>query len=216
MKQIFTNKEVIYLKKIYPHTRTDIIAKKMNRNIYSIYRKAAAIGVKKSEEFLSSPECGRLYNGHTRGVATQFKKGHISHNKGVKMSSEVREKVKHTFFKKGHKPHNTKYDRCITIRKDTKSGILYFYIRIKEGEWELLHRVIWEKKNGKVPKGFNIVFKDGDQSKVEIDNLEKISDSELLKRNSIRRYPLDLQRLIQIKGALLRQINNLNKIKENE
>ncbi|MCX8018915.1 MAG: HNH endonuclease [Chitinophagaceae bacterium] len=111
-----------------------------------------------------------------------FRKGMAPANKGKKMSPELKQRVAHTFFQKGHKPHNTKYDGCITLRKKW-NGKQYYFIRIGEKKWELLHRHIWELNYGAIPKGMNVVFKDGNPLNVQLDNLELIIKSENLKRN---------------------------------
>lgn len=199
------------IRELYPDTRTDIIAKKLNRTIVSVYSRAHMLGLKKSPEFLKTPVCGILYPGHTRGKITQFKKGHTPANKGKKMSNELREKVKHTWYPKGHKPHNTLSDNDITIRQNYKRNTKYKYIRISKGNWELLARNNWEAKNGPVPKGFNVILKDGDSLNCEYDNLELISNAELLNRNSIHNYPPELAKTILLRGAVNRQINKLTK-----
>lgn len=208
----YTQVEIDYIKEHYPHIRTDLIAKKLNRSLTSVYNKAHSLGLKKTAEFLASPESGILVKGHTRGKSTQFKKGQIPPNKGHKMSPELYEKCKHTMFKKGNLPGNTLKDGEITIRKN-KLGTPYFHIRLSLGKWEYLHRVLWEKENGTIPKGFNVSFKDGNTANCKIENLELISNAELMNKNSLYNYPKDLQRLIRVKGALQRQIN---KIKDNE
>jgi hypothetical protein len=208
----FTEKEIQYLKDHYSDIRSDIIAKKFNRPISSVYNKAYSLGLTKSEEFLASPESGMFIKGSTIGKEFRFKKGHISANKGKKMSPELYKKCKPTMFKKGHLPHNTKQDGEISIRH-FNTGSPYFYIRLSLGNWKELHRFLWEKVNEPIPKGYNVVFKDGNQANCEIKNLELISDAELMQRNTLHNYPKDLQNLIQIKGALQRQIN---KIIENE
>ena len=145
------------------------------------------------------------------GKDTRFKKGNVPHNKGKKMPPELYAKASRTMFKKGHKPHNTRKDGDISLRGD-KSGRAYKYIRISEANWQLLHRVVWEYHNGKIPKGHNVIFKDGNTMNCNIENLELVSNAENMKRNSfMNNYPEDIQKLIQLKGALNRQINKRRK-----
>jgi len=195
-RHIWTQKEIDTLKQLYPNTRTDIIASNLGLEIYKVYGKANALGLKKSEQFLLSPDCGRLYKGHVKGYNTRFKKGQIPQNKGKKMSPEQYEKCSKTMFKKGNKPHNTKFDGCLSIRRDKRTNRAYLYIRLSEGKWDEYHRYLWEKENGKIPEGFKLVFKDGNTSNMAIDNLELVSDQELMRRNTIHRYPDDLKSAI--------------------
>lgn len=58
----------------------------------------------------------------------------------------------------------------------------------------------------KIPKGHNIIFKDGDTLNCNIDNLECISDKELMQRNSINNLPEYLREIISIKSRITKQI----------
>lgn len=111
-----------------------------------------------------------------------FKKGHVPANKGKKMPKHVYQKAKPTMFKKGNKPANTKKKGDISIRKDSK-GRPYKYIKVSDGNWPLLHRYLWKKHHGAIPKGHIVVFKDGDSLNCTIDNLELITKAENVRRN---------------------------------
>ena len=127
---------------------------------------------------------------------SRFTKGHETFNKGKKqedyMSEEALRKVRATYFKKGNEPHNTKYDGAIAIRKENDKDHYYKWIRLSKSKWELLHRVIWEKENGKIPEGNVVVFKDGDSMNCTIENLEMITRIELMLRNSKAQYPEEI------------------------
>ena len=45
----------------------------------------------------------------------------------------------------------------------------------KNGETVYLHRLIWEKTNGPMPKGFYIIFVDGNKKNIDIKNLQCIA-----------------------------------------
>lgn len=208
----WTIEEIDYLKKNYPDKLSKDVAEKLNRSLCSVYTQAQLLGLKKSKEFMDSEKSGRKNVLAEGGKPYRYPKGHTPFNKGLKqeqyLNQESIEKTSKTRFRKGHKPHNTKHDGAISVRKDN-TGVSYLYIRVEEGKWELLHRKIWEQHYGTIPKGYNIVFKDGDQSNVSIDNLEMVSNKDLMLRNSVQRYPEDLRRLIQVSGALNRQINKV-------
>lgn len=208
IRNIFTPEENELIRTLYPDNRTDFIAKKLNRTVRSIYMQASNLGLKKSKEFLASPESGILTKGTQLGKATQFIKGHVPANKGVVMSPELREKVKHTWWTKGNKPHNTKADGVITTRTNKASGIKYKYIRIDEGHWEDLKRYMWEKANGSIPSGFNVVFKAENTGVYKLDNFELISNAELLERNTLIQWPLELQQVIKLNNKLKKQIHH--------
>jgi hypothetical protein len=167
---------------------------------------AAKRGVYKSEAWKNSTNCGK------------FRKGAVPVNKGVKMTADKYNKCKATMFKKGNKPHNI---NSIGHKRVSKDG----YVYVKTGEsklnsnYELLHRVVWQKYNGDIPKGYNVQFKDGNRQNCDIDNLYLISRAEQLRNeNSLHaRLPKEIAELIQIKGAINRQINKQLKAQtENE
>lgn len=118
------------------------------------------------------------------GLCCKFKKGYLPYNKGVKMSDELKAKVSATWFKKGHLPHNTAPLGTETI--DKKDG----YIRVKVNntrnkhiDWKYKHHIVWEEHYGKVPKGCNIIFLDGNKQNVNIDNLACVTNNELCRLN---------------------------------
>lgn len=112
----------------------------------------------------------------TSGVDCRFKKGQVSHNKGKKMPDYIYEKAKATMFKKGDVPLNKK---PIGSERITKDG--YTEIKVAEpNKWDLKHRIIWEKINGKISKGYALVFADSNKQNFGLDNLILVSRAELL------------------------------------
>ncbi len=87
----------------------------------------------------------------------------------------------------------------------------YLYSKIKDGVWELTHRLEWIKHNGEIPYGYIVVFKDKNRMNVAIDNLECISLQENMKRNSIQRYPLEVQDCMKLLSKLNKKINSYGK-----
>lgn len=208
----WTANEHELLKIIYPDNKAEDIAKFFNTSISSIHNQAHRLGLKKSETFIST--MGKLSANHPNVKATWYKKGHTPANKGRKqtefMSAEAIEKTAKTRFKKGHIPKNHKE---VGYERENREG----YIEIKVSEpnvFKLKHRLIWEQHNGKIPKGYNIQFKDGNRKNCDIENLYLISRRNQIRENYHDRYPEEIKKMIQIKGVLQRQINK--KIKSNE
>ncbi|HAD79044.1 MAG TPA: hypothetical protein DCF99_06070 [Flavobacteriaceae bacterium] len=136
-----------------------------------------------------------------------YKKGEKPWNTGKKLTEEQRQKIEHTWFKKGNIPGNAKKDGEEVIRKDSK-GREYWLIKVPEKtKLTEKHKWLWEKHNGKIPKGNNVVFINGNTLDCRIENLECITDAELMERNSVQRFPKDLRDIILLKGKLTRQIN---------
>jgi len=125
-----------------------------------------------------------------------IKKGNTPFNKGLKQSDymckESINKTKATRFVKGRKPHNTKQAGDIVAIKDSYNGTYYKYIKIKDNDWVLYHRYLWEKVNGSIPKDYILVFKDKNTDNVVIENLELITRSESMLRNSAHNYPIEI------------------------
>lgn len=118
------------------------------------------------------------------GLCHKFKKGHLPANKGAKMSDELKAKVSATWFKKGHLPHNTAPLGTETI--DKKDGYIRVKVnntRNKDVDWKYKHHIVWEEHYGKVPKGCNIIFLDGNKQNVNIDNLACVTNNELCRLN---------------------------------
>ena len=116
-------------------------------------------------------------NGLKNGVNGRFKKGNIPQNKGVK--GHCSKGCEKGWFKKGHKPLNYKPVGSERINVDG-----YIEIKVKDpNKWQLKHRYIWEKHNGKIPKDMILIFKDNNKLNVCLDNLILISRAENMEIN---------------------------------
>jgi|SRR5690606_37756245 len=124
----------------------------------------------------------------------------------------VKAKIAHTFFTKGHKPHNTKTDLYVSARYHRRDKRWYLYIREGLGKWELLHRHMYRKFVGEIPKNYVVAFKDGNSLNCITSNLELLSMKENMERNSVHRYPEEVKDIIRTKGLLTRLINKRSKI----
>jgi hypothetical protein len=194
---------------LYPHHSSKYIAELLGVSITKVYNTAWAANVKKSAEYMLTPESGRIIE---PSVANQFKPGHTPHNKGKQISAEIYEKVAPTMFKRGNKPHNTKPNGTINVRAD-KSGRLYQYIKIKDCQWELLQRYVWTQANGEIPPGSVVIFLDGNYLNCDISNLQVISRKENMARNTIQRYPAELQEVMKLTCKLKRKTNGKQQTK---
>ena len=209
MKKLWTEPELIILKKEYPTTQSILIAKKLNRSLGSIYSQAKLQNLKKTEEFNRSESSGRMKDGEF-GKASRFQKNHVSFNTGKKwddfMTIQGKANSLRTTFKKGHLPKNTLHDGMITTRTDSKTKRTYKFIRIALGKWQMLHVYNWEQVNGKLPKDKILAFK-GSTDDCSLDNLILITRAENMKRNSIQRYPEEIKQTIRVLTKLKKTIN---------
>lgn len=194
-----------------------------------IYLKSIVLGrsTKECTDLLNSQfgtnfTCGQIKNykcnHHIKsGLTGHFPKGHIPANKGKKMPKEIYDKAKRTMFKSGQKPKNTD---PIGTEKLFSDG--YVYVKIDEQpkapkmvNWKQKHKLIWERKNGPIPKGHKIIFADQDRSNFDINNLVLVSDAELLIMNK-KGLIYDNKDLTKVGASVAKVINKTNKLKKEE
>lgn len=78
-------------------------------------------------------------------------------------------------FQKGHIPVTKK---PIGYERITPEG--YTWVKVAEPDiFRAKHRVIYEQHHGPIPKGYKVIFADGDRSNFEIDNLVLVNNAEL-------------------------------------
>lgn len=156
-------------------------------------------------------ELGLQYIVDQKAIESRFKKGHIPPNTGKKledfMSPENLAKFKANQFKKDSIPHNAKKD-FEEVKRYGKNGKVYILIKVP-GQRKLIlkNRFVWQQHFGAIPEGHNIIFRDGNTENFDIDNLECISNLDLMKKNSLHNYPQDIKDILFLKSAITRQIN---------
>lgn len=212
--------EVALLRESYPDYMTESIAMVLGRSVGQVYRKAAALGLKKSAEHLASDAACRLRRGDEVGKAYRFKPGHEPANKGVK-GWQAGGRSRETQFKKGAMSgaaqHNyvpigtlrvTKYGAL--ERKVTDDPSLYPARR-----WRPVAHLVWEAANGPIPAGHIVRFLSGMHTTVEaeitVDRLECITLAENMRRNTLHRYPKEIGDAVRARAVLNRRINHAQK-----
>lgn len=197
----------------YPHERTDVIAEDLGRCIGSVYQKAQNMGLRKTDEYFNSPDSGR--NNLHKGEGTRFRKGHEPWNKGKSYVAGGRSKE--TRFKKGNRPHTWV---PIGTERVTRDGIRERKVTDVGGynnkDWKPVHNLVWIEHRGPIPKGSVVVFKDRNRENIVIDNLECITRAENMKRNTVHRYGPEVFSVVQLRGALNRQINKRERANEEQ
>lgn len=210
-RRTWTDVELAVLRRHYADTPTMAIAEAMRRPAAAVYRKANALGLKKSAAFLASPAAGRLDG--IRGSKTRFSKGHTPWNKDAKGLDLG---GKETQFKPGIRPHNT---QPIGSYRHDGGGTLQRKISNDKGSnsmrWRGVHELIWTEVNGPVPPKHIVTFKPGMRTNVleeiTLDKVECISLAENMRRNTLHRYPKEIVDVIRARGVLNRRINNVQK-----
>jgi hypothetical protein len=94
MGKHWTSEQDEKLKLLYPNTRIQVMCDVFGCTRQRIHARANKLGLKKVQFFTTVTE---------KSKATQFKKGMISWNKGLKLGSDW---CKATQFKPGHQTHN--------------------------------------------------------------------------------------------------------------
>lgn len=116
------------------------------------------------------------------GLDGRFKKGHVPANKGKHIKTVGR--MAETQYKKGNIPQTHRPVGSIGERNNYRRGQSYLYKKIAEPNvWRPLHILNWEEANGAVPKGYAVIFADGDSHNPDISNLILISRATLATMN---------------------------------
>ncbi len=204
----WTVEQIELLKQIYPDLPTVEVAARCAHSLGSTYRHASKLGLKKSAAFLASPDSGRIEHHLYRGEKSRFAKGHAPQNKGLRRPGWHRGRMRETQFKKGRRPHTW---HPIGSERVSKDGIVQ--VKVTDGvkpayrNWKSKHQFLWEQANGPLPDGHLVIFKNGDNRDFALTNLELVTHREQMRRNSVHRYPRELVQVMQLRGALNRQIN---------
>lgn len=208
-KRLWTAAEDDVLRARYPHELTDGIAEALGRPVGATFQRALSLGLRKSADYLASPEARRLRHGDTRGAATRFKPGNVPANKGVKRG---RGWAPGRMAVGQFKPGNALNWMPVGSRRDI-SG--YVYIKMADvrhvtwcHNWFPEHILVWEMANGRqLPAGHAVAFRNGDRRDMRPENLELVTRRELMRRNSMHtNLPKPIVQTIQLLGALKRQI----------
>lgn len=210
----WTDAEIDALRRLYPDFSADVVGRVLKRNAGSVHRKAALLGIHKSESFKASDKSGRIQRGHQNPAmaATQFKPGQTPWNKGTHFVAGGRSAE--TRFRKGQKPHTTLPLGSYRINPD---GHLQRKVAEASGSnskrWRNVAELVWVAANGPVPPKHIVVFKPGMRTNVleliTLDRVECISLADNARRNHPRNKHPELARLVQLKGAITRQANRI-------
>lgn len=210
-------REVARLERDYPDSHTPTLAREMGRSVSSVYQKALNLGLRKSAEYLAGPLAGRTDG--ERGGSTRFKPGHVTWNKGTKGISGVHPNTVRTQFKKGSMSGAAQHNYVpIGSYRISKDGYLEQKLTDDPAlaptrRWTGVHRLVWERANGPIPRGHVVCFLPGRRTaeleKITLDALELVSRAELARRNHPRSRSPELAKLVQLKGAITRQVNRI-------
>lgn len=217
----WTPADIALLREHYPDKTAAEVAVLLNRRVGTVHQAAARYGVGKSAAFYASQASGRMQRANTnpRIKAAQFKPGQIPWNAGLKGWSPPG--CDRTQFKKGQMSgaaqrnwvpigsyRITTRDRALQQKTSDQPGPSSY-------RWTPVARLVWQAAHGPIPKGLLVVFKPGMKTNVleeiTLDKLECISQAENARRNHPNSHSPELARLVQLKGAIARQVNRINR-----
>lgn len=215
--QPWSTADVEILRELYPDTPPAELQAQLGCSMSRIYNKASSLGLKRSEAYLASPHACRLRRGDEVGKPHRFVKGQTPWNAGVHFVAGGRSAE--TRFKKGQSPANTK--PVGSYRYEPGTGTLQRKISDAKGSnskrWRGVHELVWVEANGPVPAGHIVRFKNGMKTNVleeiTLDRVECVTLAENMRLNSVHRLPKELAQLVQLRGAINRQINKKERTK---
>jgi len=216
-RHAWTDAERTKLTELYPTQRSADIAKLLGVELAMVYAQAGRMGLRKSAEFSATDKSGRIFKGGKLGQATQFTPGQKPWNDGIK-GYQPGGRCAETQFKAGQQPHTTMPVGSYRIVSH-HSGWKHLERKTSEAKganhkrWTPVTRLVWEQTHGPVPPGHIVVFKPGRATLVlehiTLDAVECITRKEIARRNHPNSSNPELAKLIQLKGAITRQVNRI-------
>lgn len=214
MRKVWNSFEEEIVRQLYHTATNEEIGNLVDATAIQVFRKASQMGLKKPREWYQTVGAKTIKTEASK--ATRFQKGMVPWNKGVKGSTGNHPNSVRTQFKKGAMSGAAQHNyRPIGSTRISKDGYLERKINdthpVPARRWVGVHRLVWEAVHGPIPEGHIVVFKSGmktiDPDLITIDRLELISKAENMRRNTLHRFPKELARAIQMRGALNRKIN---------
>jgi hypothetical protein len=184
-----------------------------------VYNKAWQLGLKKSPNTIADMARKAMQNPAHPARATQLRPGNQPWNKGIQGSTGTHANSRATQFKPGRLPTEARNYMPVGSLRISKDGYLERKTNdthpVPARRWVAVHRLVWEAAHGPIPAGHIVAFKPGMRTIVEAEvtaeRLECISKADNLLRNHPRTKHPELGRLVQLKGAITRQVNRITR-----
>lgn len=196
----------------YAHVYTEALAHVLKCTPAQIYRLAARMGVHKSRETIAARARELMAMPGHGSRASRFQPGHVPANKGLRRPGYAPGRMASTQFQRGNRPHT-----WVPVGSHRINGDGYLDLKVNDlpgpsnVRWHPVHRLVWERAHGPVPRGHAVVFRPGRRTtvleEIALDAVELITRRELMARNTIHNLPAPLVGVIRLRGALNRQIN---------
>jgi hypothetical protein len=212
--------EIALLASMYPECHTADIAAWLGRGVGPVYQAAAARGLRKSAAYLASDSAARIQRGkqHPSMIASRFQPGQAAWNKGVPGATGLHPNCRRTQFKKGQMTGAARANYVpVGSLRICADGYLERKVTddhpVPARRWVAVHRLVWEAERGPIPKGHIVCFLPGKKTtvleEVTADRLACITRAENARRNHPASRSPELAKLVQLKGAITRQVNRI-------
>lgn len=217
-RRAWTPRELRLLRELYPDLLAGKVATELGRTVKQVYDMAHKLALGKSDAFKASEAAKLSVRARQRPeiVARHFAKGFTPWNKGLK---GLQLGGVATQFKPGNPPHNRGPVGSYRVIGGHGTPLLERKMNDLPGpnhvRWHPVHRLVWEAAHGPVPKGSICVFKPGRRTtvleEITLDRIEIITRAQNAARNHPRARSPELARLVQLKGAITRQVNRITR-----
>lgn len=213
------------LRRDYPHKDTKLLAAKLKRTVIGCYQQARLAGLKKSMAYAELKKARERETLRRTGIPYRFGKGHVPANKGLRRPGWSRGRMRETQFKKGERSGIASAHWVpIGSLRINADGYLDRKVRddgLPQKRWVCVHRLLWIEAYGPIPPAHAVAFKPGKRTteleKITLDALELVSRQDLMRRNSYHtNYPKEIGELIQLRGAVQRQINRRARLEKQD
>lgn len=203
-RHVWTPAEVEILRARYPDEDTAQLAALLGLRVGQLHDQAARRGIVKSAAFLSALKKTASLTAMAAGKLTQFQPGQTPWNKGIPF--QARGRSAETQFKAKSMPPNYRPLGSVRLsggfwqRKMTETGY-------SPRDWVPIHHIVWRASGQEIPESHALCFRDGNRANFDLANLELVSRVELMARNSVHNAGPEIAKLQQLRGAIMRQIN---------
>lgn len=178
MSRKYTDEHIDFIRSHSEGNNTKILTSMFNKHFKTSYPECIIASLRYRNRCLSGVDNKGLRN----SPDTEFKKGHIPFNKGLKGVHYS----PGTEFKPGSKPVNMHPIGTIMFKADGYKWIKLAETMPSRFGWKQLHVHRWNQVHGPVPKGHKLLFLDGNRDNCDIDNLMLVTDAQLCVMNKKR------------------------------
>jgi hypothetical protein len=209
----WTDENTDTFRRLYPILSAAEICEAMGISMNAVHYRAQHLGLHKTREWVAERARQNIAHPDHPARQSRFAPGLVPWNKGQPHPSRGRSAE--TQFKPGKRQgraaqlwqpigHTRRTDEGYLQRKVSDTGRT-------PRDYVSLHHLVWRMHGGTIPKGHVVIFRDRNPENLDINNLELISRAELIRRNSVHRYPENLKAAIRAKSSLVRKLNQLEK-----